>query len=240
MPVVGQFPLQSDLRRRTIKAPTNPLDKSTIFSILPKKIEERKHTIDPGLFVIEPGSVTNPSILVVGPSSWWKEIDENQPILEISHSSIQVAESVIRDYSNGLIGCDMGENRPGLFFIPGAFHKLEKAKEYKNPDNGVTFDMLLKEAERKQRNWYNSLVKLADALWARSNGNPLSVGDDMRMAARELNLVNKDWYKDNISIELVRCKACGSLRNPLYPICPTCKSIDDPKRAEELKLTFAQ
>lgn len=240
MGVVGQFPLYSDMMRQTIRAPQNPMDKSTVFSIFPKRIEERKYTIDPGIFIIEPGSFEKPAILVVGPSSWWKEVDEKQPLLEISHSSIVIAESVIRDYANGLIACDMADNMPGLFFIPGSYATLEKAREYKNPDTGVTFDILLNEANRKQRNWFTSLVKMADALWARSSGNPLSISDDMRMAAREMNLISKDWYRDNLAVELVKCRACGTLRNPQFPVCPNCKAIDNPEKAKELGLVFAQ
>jgi uncharacterized OB-fold protein len=81
---------------------------------------------------------------------------------------------------------------------------------------------------------------MADALWSRSNGNPLTISDEMKLAARELNLVNKEWLKDSQTMELVRCKACGSLKNPLYPICANCKSIDNPDKAKELGLVFAQ
>jgi len=227
------FPLASDLRRRTMRAPTNPLDKSTVISIYPKKIKEYKATIDPGIFEIEPGTFEKPAILVVGSSSWWKEVDDTQPLLEIPHSSIQVADSVVKDYCNGVFGCDMGESMPGLFFIPGAItvKDLFENKEY---------NALLKEANRKQRNWYTNLIRLGDALWTRSNGNPLSVSEDMRLAARELNMINKDWYKDNIAMELVRCKACGALINPAYPVCPTCKAINDPAKAKALEIQFAQ
>jgi len=83
------------------------------------------------------------------------------------------------------------------------------------------------------------LVKLADSLWARSNGNPLAISDSMRTAAKELNL-EKDWMKDFRMVETVRCKACGSLLNPMFPVCPTCKAINDPAKAKELGLTFAQ
>lgn len=239
MGIVGQFPLASDLRRRTIRAATNPMDKSTIVSIYPKRIEERKYTIDPGLFVIQPGTYDAPALLVVEPSSWWKEIDEHQPLLEIGHSSVVVAESVIRDYCNGIVGCDMGDNMPGLFFIPGAFTE-KTIKNYKNEDETVTFQMLLDETNRKQRIWFHTLVRMADSLWARSGGNPNSVSDDMKLAARELSLISREWYKDNIAMELVRCKACGHLRNPQFPICPNCRVVDNPERAKELGLTFAQ
>lgn len=231
MTVLGQFPLMSDIKRRTIRAPTNPLDKSTIVSIFPKRIEERKHTIQPGLFQIEAGSFQNPAILVVGPSSWWKEIDENQPLLEIPHSSIQIADSVVRDYCNGIFACDMGNNMPGLFYLPGAFTVERLKKEHSGE---------LELANRKQRSWYEILVKMADALWSRSNGNPLTISDEMRIAARELNLINKDWLKDAQTMELERCVACGQLKNPLYPVCPNCKNITNLEKAKELNLVFTK
>jgi len=242
MSVIGQFPLITNFKRRTIRAPVNPLDKSTVVSIFPKFISERKHTIQPGIFEIPPGTYDHPATLIVGPSSWWKEIDEDQPLLEIPHSSIQVADSIVKDYCNGLIACDMGQNMPGLFFIPGA--KLDKKNE---PDYPATLEWILKEhkseivaAHMRQRNWFTALVRMADALWARSNGNPLTISDEMKLAARELNLINKEWLRDSQVMELVRCKACGSLKNPLYPVCANCKAIDDPNKAKELGLTFAQ
>ncbi len=232
------FPLMSDFRRRTVRAPVNPMDKSTVISVYPRRIEERKVTIDPGLFIIEPGTPEKPSTLVVGPSSWWKEIDETQPLLEISHSSVVVAQSVVRDYINGLIACDMGENMPGLFFLPGVWTAEKIAKDA--TEEGVEARTLLAEAVRKQKNWFNSLVTMADALWSRSNGNPIVIDDHMKMAANLLGLSTKDWMKNTIAFEMIRCKACGSLRNPQYPICPTCKSIDDPVKAKDLNLRFAQ
>lgn len=243
MSVVGQFPLMSDVKRRTIRAPTNPLDKSTIVSIFPKHIIERKCTIQPGVFEIKPGSPEVPSILIVGPSSWWKEIDENQPLLEIPHSSIVVADSVVKDYCNGLIACDMADNFPGLFFVPGSKTALSKNET----DEEATLNWIKKEhkdkieaANIKQNNWYKALVRMADALWSRSNGNPLAISDDMKLAARSLNLINKEWLKDSQTMELVRCTACGSLKNPLFPICSNCKAISDPERAKELGLVFAR
>lgn len=232
------FTLASDFRRRTVRAPVNPMDKSTVVSIYPRRIEERKVTIEPGLFVVEPGSVEKPSVLVVGPSSWWKDVDENQPLLEISHSSVVVAESVVRDYCNGLIACDMGENMPGLFFLPGVWDANKLAKEAN--EDGMKARAMLKEAERKQRNWYLALIRMADALWSRSNGNPITIDEHMKLAAQSLGIAaTKDWCKDHVASEMVRCKACGNLRNPQYPVCPTCKAIDDPVRAKELDLKFA-
>src|SRR5690606_5117854 len=121
MSVVGQFPGLEAFRRRTIRGPVNPMDKSTIVSIYPKEIDETKCTITPGRFIIPPGSYVRPSTLVVGPSSWWREIDEEQPLLEIPVSSIQLADSVLKDYCNGILGCNMADAMPGLFYVPGEY-----------------------------------------------------------------------------------------------------------------------
>lgn len=218
MSQVGAFPGFKDLNRRTIRGPINPLDKSTVVSIYPQEIDEVKHTIQPGRFLIPAGTYDKPAILVVGPSSWWREFDEEQPLLEIPVSSIQIADSLVRDYCNGILGCNMGDAMPGLFYIPGE-HDLKAIRD--------KYKAELDKAVAKQKNWYSMLVKLADMLWARSSGNPLAISDTMRMAARELNLTaNKDWMKDFTMISMVRCKACGALKNPEFPICAQCRFPD--------------
>jgi hypothetical protein len=228
---VGEFPGLANPNRRTIRAPINPLDKSTIVSLLPKAISERKATITPGLFEISPGSVENPSILVVGPSSWWREVDENQPLLEIPVSSIQIADAVVRDYANGLLACNMADQMPGLFYVPGDYTVERLRKDHAN---------LISKYAAAQKKWFLELVRIADILWSRSNGNPLSISDDARLACRQLNITNKPWLGDIQTAELVRCVACGNLRNQQFPVCPVCKAIADPVKAKELNIQFAQ
>lgn len=229
MSVVGAFPGLNALKRRTIRGAINPLDKATVVSVYPKEIIEKKCTIQPGIFHIKPGSFDNPSILIVGPSSWWRDIDEEQPLLEIPVSAIVIADSVVKDYCNGIFGCDMAEQMPGLFYVPGAKMdskgnnlELETLKWIK-----TEYKSELEKAHARQKNWYMFQVKAADSLWARSNGNPLAISDDMRLAAKELNVTaNKDWMKDFQMIDMVRCKACGSLKNPQFPICAACHFPD--------------
>jgi hypothetical protein len=229
---VGDFPgLHVPVNRRTIRAPVNPMDKSTIVSILPKFIEEKKITIQPGVFCIMPGTFDNPSTLVVGPSSWWREVDAEQPLLEIPVSSIQIADSVVKDYCNGLLACNMADLMPGIFYVPGDWG-VEKLKKEHMP--------LLQKALQTQRKWYLELVRIADILWARTNGNPLAISDDARLACKELNITQKPWLGDAQVMELVRCVACGSLRNPIFPVCQTCHAVIDAEKAKQLNLTFAK
>lgn len=231
MSVVGGFPGLTNANRRTIRAPINPMDKSTVISILPKEIHEVKHTIQPGIFHVPAGNFDKPGVLVLGPSSWWREIDEEQPLLEIPVSSIQVADSVVRDYCNGLLACNMNDLMPGIFYIPGEWN-VEKLKKEQMP--------LLLKYQAIQKRWFLELIKIADILWSRSNGNPLAISDDARLACKELNISNKPWLGDLQTAELVRCIACGALRNQLFPICQSCHAIVDKEKAKELGLTFAQ
>jgi hypothetical protein len=228
---IGEFPGVSSTMRRMIRAPINQLDKSTIVSILPKPINERKVTIQPGFFDIPAGSFNNPSILVVGSSSWWREVDESQPMLEIPVSSVQIADSIVKDYCNGLLACNMSDQMPGLFYIPGDFTAERLKKEH--------FPLLL-DASMKQKKWFMELVRIADILWSRSNGNPLSISDDARLACREMNIVNKAWLANYQQAELTKCPACGNLRDTNFPICASCKTVVDKDKYKQLGLEMVK
>lgn len=217
-------------RKLTPRAPVNPLDKATVISILPKRIREVKHTIEPGVFILEPGSYEKPFFLVVGPSSWWREVDENQPLIEIPTSAILIAESVVNDYVNGIYKCDMGESVPGLFWIPGTITHETLMKNHKG---------LLDTAARKQKNWFSELVKAADILWARSQGNPLAIGEDMKLAAQQLGITGKEWLKNFEQVELVSCRACGQMNKSNIIVCPNCKVVLNQEEFKKLNLQFA-
>jgi len=225
-----EFNSTSISKRRYIRSPKNPLDKSTIVSIFPSPIDEVKWTIEPGKFHIDPGTFENPSILVVGSSSWWADTDIERPVLEIPTGSIQIAESIVKDFCNGMYGCNMSDAMPGLFFVLGEKTVSEIKLSYRNK---------LDEVKDKQNKWYQILVQQADALWARSNNNPLVIWDLMRIAARSLGLHDKSWLKDFHLIQLVPCKFCGTMRNPNFPICQTCKAIDpDHPLSKEVKFAI--
>lgn len=217
MSVVGEFPGINSLRRRAIRGPINPMDKSTVVSIYPREILHKNCTVQPGEFLIPAGDAEKPGILVVGPSSWWRDIDEAQPLLEIPVSSIQIAESIVRDYCNAVLGVNGNTTTMGVFYLPGKVTVNEVKSDYSKE---------LARAQETQRNWFEELCKLADSLWARSNGNPLAIGDDMRFAAQQLGKIDKDWLKDHRSAGMIRCIACGSLKNPDYPVCMTCRAIN--------------
>lgn len=226
--------------RQTIRSSVNPYDKATIISIFPKEIREHKATIQPGFFHIKSGSYDSPSILIVEPSSWFREVDENQPLLEIPESSIKIADSIVRDYCNGYLGCNMGDRMLGLFYVPGEYKSIELFRKAKFGENQlITGQDLLDAANVKQNNWFNELIKIADTDWARTNGNPRAVSDDARLAARLLGRSDKAWLKDFQAAELIQCTACGQLRNPRFPVCQHCNRVIDETLAKTLGIKTA-
>lgn len=219
------------LRRRNMtKAPTNPMDVATVFSILPKEIKEVKYTLDPGVFELPAGKPEAPSRLLVRPASWWKDVDPDEPLIEIPTSSVVIAKSIVQDYCNGILLCNMGDHMPGLFWIPG---------DISVADLKVKHTEILAAAIEKQNNWFRALIKLGDSLWARTNGNPLSISDDSRLAAKMMQVGDRPWLQDFKLEHLINCPACGTLRNNNFPVCSNCKVVVDAKRFEELGLKFA-
>lgn len=214
MAQVGEFPAPI---QPVTRAPISPYDRSTIISILPHRVININHTVFPGEFIVEPGTFDKPSVLVIGPSSWFRFFGDDQPVLEIPHSSIVMADSVVQDYCKGMLGCDMESAIPGLFYTPGEVSVVDVKLKYKAK---------LAEVKAKQDNWFRVLVRIADSLWARTNGNPLVIWDEMRIGARTLGMDDKPWLKDFNIVDKVKCFACGNLRDPAYPICPNCRVID--------------
>jgi len=210
-------------KRRAYRSPPNPLDKSTIISIYPNKIEIQKHTIFPGKFIIEPGTYEKPSILVIGQSSWFRDRDPNLPIEEVVCGSMEVANAIVNDHISALVTWS-GDAKPGLFFIPGEKDLLSVKKDHKD---------LLDNAKIRQNRWYESLIKMADAMWSMSNSNPRTISEEMRLAAQELNISEKkEWMGDFNTREMTNCPACGFLRHGNFPVCQNCHTIIDKKEFE--------
>lgn len=212
------------------RAEVNPLDKTTIVSIYPKDIYEYNPSIFPGTLKIKACKVVGEfQTTVIGPSSWWKEMDEGQPPLEITTNSIQMADGYIKVYCQQ-VGVEYGTKQPGLFFIPGTPNEAEIKKNHKDK---------LDKAEVQQKLFFHELVKLADTMFARTNGNPITISDDARMAANYLGMKDKVWLRDYQTMEKIPCKACGEFLNPAFPVCKHCHAINNNELAEKLGIKFA-
>lgn len=217
-------------QRRTIRAEVNEMDRCTVVSIFPKDIPARNSFIQPGNFLIKAGSLENPSLLVVGSSSWWKEVPDDPELFEVPVPSKQVANSIVNDHVLSMWKSDPQAAHPGVFWVAGEHNKESIFKNYRQR---------LEHASKMQKAWYEALVTETDALWAQHNGNPKVVLADAKLAALELNLRDKLWMKDHSTLKMVECPACGALRKTDFPICAACKTIVDEKRYKELGLKQA-
>ncbi len=240
-PAAIGFPNMREVSRRTNRAPQNPLDKSTLVSIYPKPVTFRNVTLMPGYWRLEAGSVQKPAITVIGTSSWWKDANIDEPLIEIVQGSIEIADALIKDFCNGLFAAST-TSQPGMFYVPGCRYdtdgQIDEAATLKWIEK--EYNALIQQAIQKQSNYYNNLLKFADSLWARSNGNPLVINEEMRMAARETGQTGRDWMSDFKNVGQVRCFACGGFKNPEYPICSSCRTIDpDHPKAHLIKTAEA-
>lgn len=231
---------QANRPRRVInRLPVNPQDKSTVVSILPKIINEYKPTIFPSRFIIPAAKLDDFEILVIEPASWYlANVNEGMAPTEIQVNSAQLAKSIVTDYCNGIFLCNMRDIMPGLFWVLGAHNRISVLTS--TDEHGKTFQELIKEEREKQKRWYMANVQVADSLWARSNGNPLAISDDARLAAEVLQLKDKPWMQDQQTVQMVNCRACGELINKSFPVCKHCHAIVDTAKAKELNIEFAK
>lgn len=219
---------------QVLKQPKNPMDRCTIVSIFPCVVEDRKVTLDPGYFKIEAGSFQNPAVLIVGSSSWYRAMYETNEVLEIPNSSILIAEDLINGYCNSAPDAIVGAAIPGLFYVVG---------EKTQADIKLNHKTELEAARIKQNAYWKNCINSADKMWARSNGNPMAISDQARIAVRELGIdpKSKPWMGTIEGLaNIANCPACGAMINKQFPVCSNCKTVIDKKRAEELGLTFAK
>lgn len=214
--------------RKTVRMYDSEFDRATVVSMYPLEILEYKHTIEPGIFHIPPASPEHPKLLIVTGSSWWRDISPDEPMLEVPQPSQLVANSIVNDHNRAMFGFEADKAHPALFWLPGIVTLEELDKKYKaEKEKNI----------KNQQNWFNNLIREADKLWARTNGNPASIPTISKIAGNFMN-VKRAWMEDFSPEEVIKCPACGVLVNPAFPVCANCKTVINKKRAEELKLEF--
>lgn len=218
--------------------PRNPLDKTTIVSVYPREIVDTKPTLFPSRFVIPPARDGGFVLKIIEGASYFIPSQiENQAPTEVQVNSMMLAESILHD---SIPSMNLVTNvcRPGVFALPGIWNNTT-VLTYVHPD-GRNFNELLIQAREWQQNYWSAVMNEADYFWASTNGNPKSIPEDAKLAARILGIEKtKPWMNNVIASELVNCKACGEMINPTFPVCKFCHAITDEKRAKELNIQFA-
>jgi hypothetical protein len=208
---------------------------STVISIVPFPIDEFKPGLIPGVFHIERCADENkPICITIGESFHYVYIDAERGNLRVLNPSYEVAASIVADYNSAQLEAKP-TSHPGLFWMPGvwtaeAINKDAEAKER------------LEEAKRVQREWFVSIVRLADDDWEKTRQHQ-SISDTQRYAAKILdptNKQNRQWIfvdpsKGIEKIEMVLCPACGSDVAKTAVICRFCNYVLDEVKYSQMK-----
>lgn len=210
-------------------------DISTVVSILPIPVDEKKPGLVPGSFIIRP--VKDPKrdveILHVGRSMFPVYIDENRPALIVPEPSNNVCASIVRDFKTPLPGYEAGKAEPGIFWVPGVYEKKDIERELKD-------ELLI--ARNLQHAWFLNLVAIADDDWAKVRMRRIISGLQ-RVACRCLGL-EREWNLDRevelaANVDMIQCKFCRSSVHSDAIICPQCTGILDMDRARKEYRTVA-
>lgn len=202
------------------------MSKSTLVSIVPFPIAEMKPGIYPGFFELPASRNNNPECLVIGDSKFFVEIDENRTIT-VWVPSDKLAQSVVNDYITSNLAYSQEKNAaPGFFWVEGELTSEDIVKKFSTT--------LLEQAKRRQSNWFEELVKMADDDWEKTRQHKF-ISDMQRHAAKSMKLERPWLITPNIDSGLVACIACQSLISPNAIICPSCKMIINMEKYKQLQ-----
>jgi hypothetical protein len=204
-------------------------DISTIISLLPVHVSERKPGLIPGFFEIPP--VKNPhedvEILQVRRARFAVYIDENRPALIVPEPSDRVCASIVRDYKVAMPGYSADVSEPGLFWVPGDY-SAEAIKKQFNPQ--------LINARKLQDQWFIKLVELADDDWQQYHSRRMVSG--LQRKACEMLGLTRDWnividLERQLDLDMTPCKFC---RGPVHRdaiVCQHCTGVLNVERYQK-------
>jgi hypothetical protein len=206
--------------------PSRSNDISTVISMLPYPLNERKPGLVPGVFEI-PYCPPNEIVLFnVERCQHSVYLDHNRPRLIVPDPSDLVARSIVEDHKCAMICYEHGIAEPGLGWVWGEYLNTPDGKRSLVNDHAP----LLKTMTGLQVEWYKRLLQMADDDWARYHQHKF-VTQLQRTAAEVLGQTNRDWMIEHkIEEALSKCKLCFAQVHPEACICPTCHGILDMER----------
>jgi hypothetical protein len=194
---------------------------STIASLLPFQLIESKPGLNPNEYTIAPAENGKFALTII-PNNVFYNVnpDPLSDAKEIRHiqvpvRSIELAQSIIQDYINSLLGVMPPDAVPGLFAVPGDWDNktefaVKHAKEiliYKNAQN----------------QWFKNLVDIADDTWSKTR-TPFGISDMQRSAAEMLGF-KRDWLSPLPNEEAEKCPVCQNVVNFGAVKCISCGHI---------------
>jgi hypothetical protein len=194
---------------------------------MPWAIREKKPGVNPGVFMLKPGTVKEPSLFVVKEAQI-RMMDQDYRFYAMDIPLKQVAEDVVNCYNTSLVGFEPNVAVPGLFCVEGEYVTVEAFKKdhYKK----------LLRAEEMMTEWFRRLVRMADDDWAILPQHQ-HISDLQRTAAKYVN-VERPWLSRDVA-ESSRCPACKTIVPSTAAVCFACKAILNAEAHAKIKFATA-
>lgn len=213
---------------------------ATIVSIYPMEVVERKSShLSPSEVRIPACATKNgvgypdiPPVCVLIKDAKTRFYRMEGEWMEVDVIAFDFARSVVHDYNSSLIDIQKDPDNPvgpGIFAIDGSYDREEFIrKDGFDPNRAALwvkkeFPEALAKAQSSQDEWYKRLVNRADVEFNRTR-NSRAVSDLHKFAARRLG-VEKEWSKNALNVDVIKCPACRLSIDPLALICPNCKTV---------------
>lgn len=211
---------------------------STIVSVLPFAVVVPTPGAIPPHHEIPPGSHDDIGICHVKDAFYtiFKPHTEGMnDKMKIPIPDLELAESLINDYTNSCLGVDRSilangaSAIPGLFLLPGQLSKAAIIKDHSDK---------IKLAKANTIAWFGRLVMMADDDWNKTR-QFRSITGLQREACTYLAL-HRDWNFSAQESVNNRCWACKQEIHPEAIICSGCNAILDQAKFDANKGRFTK
>jgi hypothetical protein len=196
-------------------------DYSTVVSILPVRLSDKKPGLIPGTYELEAvkDPMTEYSSLVIGRAKFPVYIDENRPSLMVPEPSDRVAAAIVRDYKVAMDGYNPPVAEPGLFWVRGG---------HEHATIGKKFAAELTEARKRQIEWFKFIISRADDDWEKYHMRRMITG--LQRIACQLMKLDRPWSIDvqfdaAQSSGYVKCPFCFGEVHPEAVLCMHCRNV---------------
>lgn len=206
---------------------------ATVCSLLPYDLVESKPGIYPNEYTIHKAPkggfaltiIPNDAYYLINPDllSDAKEVRQ----IKVPVNSLELAQSIIMDYSVAVLGIAPPDSAPGLFALRGDWTDKK--------DFQIKHGALIGFHTKTQNKWFENLVAIADDIWAKTK-SPLSISDLQRSACDILGL-KREWLNAAPYEELEKCPVCKGIINPGALKCVHCGHIINKVELDKLLVT---
>lgn len=205
-------------------------DYSTVVSILPVDLVERKPGLYPSEFRVPKADVGDFTLTLVSRCHHKVYLDDTRPVLIVPDPSDMIANSICLDWKSGAGGYNPHDGiEPGLDWVDGNYVLNEKDEvdpKLKGAFRAM-FGALLREMEEKQNRWFTWLVAEADDMWGKYHAHKF-ITPIMKSAANRLGVTARDWQIEQEVrdfLRLVKCRFCFADVHPEAVICASCQGV---------------